>query len=94
MVTAPQAGWWLLSDERHTLTATQVEEAVSQEFEVANELRLDRLECEPIRRPPGTSLCHAQEADKIFGLLYEVDENGDSDLFTVKAGELAERAAG
>ena len=84
---APQAHWFLLSDERHTVTAPEVERAVHTEFQVANSVVLDRLDCEPIRRPPGISVCEAQEADKIFGLVYEVKADGSTDLYDAPTGK-------
>lgn len=92
-VAAPQGAWWLLSDDRHTVSAAQVERAVRQEFEIANDLRLDRLECEPIVRPPGESLCDVQEDDEVFGLIYQLEKDGKSDLFRAATGELGERQA-
>lgn len=88
VTTAPQALWWLLSDERQTMTAAQVEHAVRQELEIANALRVDRIVCEPIERPPGKSVCDVQEADKIEGVIYQVKENGHSELFKIVPGKM------
>jgi hypothetical protein len=84
---APQAHWLLLSEDRHTVTAREVERAVQAEFQMANSTVLDRLDCEPIAKPPGLSLCEAQEADKIFGLVYEVRADGRTDLYDAPTGD-------
>ena len=88
VVSAPQAAWWLLSDERQTLTAAEVEGAVRQELEVANGVRVDRIVCDPIVRPPGRSICDVQESDKIEGVIYEVNKDGESDLFKIVSGKM------
>lgn len=86
---APQLHWHLLSPEASTMTAGQIEALVSDEYEIANNARLDRVECAPIERPPGTSLCEAQDRDRVFGLVLQVTADGKTQMFNAPPEKLS-----